>query len=90
MNAAPLWRGGDIIAAASHGTHGWHPACELPARVYRLDLATGRRELWREWVPYNPAGVYFIRPPHFSSDGKSYAYSYRRTLSELFLADGLK
>ena len=63
---------------------------ELPARVYRLDLATGRRELWRELMPPNPAGVLFIRPPHFSTDGKSYAYSYRRTLSELFLAEGLK
>lgn len=58
--------------------------------MYRLDLATGRRELRRELMPPDPAGVLMIRPPHISSDGKSYAYSYRRTLSELFLADGLK
>jgi DNA-binding beta-propeller fold protein YncE len=63
---------------------------QLPARVYRLDVTTGRKELWRELMPSNPAGVFFIRPPHISSDGKSYAYNYRRTLSELFLADGLK
>ncbi len=63
---------------------------EIPAKVYRLDLATGRSALVEELVPPDPAGVTFIRPPHFSSDGKSYAYSYTRILSDLYLAEGLK
>jgi eukaryotic-like serine/threonine-protein kinase len=63
---------------------------EMPARVYRLDLATGRKQFWKEFMPSDPAGVYFIRPPHFSRDGNSYAYSYSRLLSDLFVVEGLK
>jgi hypothetical protein len=41
-------------------------------------------------MPPDPAGVYFMRPPLFSSDGNSYAYSYARLLSDLYLVDGIK
>jgi eukaryotic-like serine/threonine-protein kinase len=63
---------------------------ELPAKVYRLNLATGRKQLWKELMPPDPAGVYFIRPPHFSQDGDAYAYSYARLLSDLYVMDGIK
>jgi WD40 repeat protein len=63
---------------------------ELPAKVYRLNLASGRKQLWKELMPPDAAGVYFIRPPLFSSDGNAYAYSYARLLSDLFMVDGIK
>jgi len=63
---------------------------ELPAKVYRLDVSTGRRELWRELMPSDPAGVTFISPPRVAADGESYAYAYVRTLSDLYLVEGLK
>jgi len=63
---------------------------ELPAKVYRLDLATGRKELWRELMPFDAAGVRAISPPLVTPDGKSYAYAYVRTLSDLYLVEGLK
>ncbi len=50
----------------------------VPARVYQIELKSGRRKLWKELVLPDPAGIYFIRPPHISSDGKSYAYNYSR------------
>jgi Tol biopolymer transport system component len=62
----------------------------VPALVYRVELSTGHRELWKELNPPDPAGINFIRAPHISSDGKAYAYNYSRVLSELFLVDGLK
>jgi eukaryotic-like serine/threonine-protein kinase len=62
----------------------------LPAKIYRLDLATGRSAFVEQLMPSDPAGVTFIRPPHFSSDGNAYAYSYTRLLSDLYLAEGLK
>ena len=62
----------------------------VPALVYRVELSTGQRELWKELNPPDPAGINFIRTPHVSADGKSYAYNYNRVLSELFLVDGLK
>src|SRR5205823_6823121 len=59
---------------------------ELPAKVYRLNPDTGARRLWREFIPSDPAGVYFITPILTTPDEKSYVYTYRRLLSELYLA----
>jgi eukaryotic-like serine/threonine-protein kinase len=63
---------------------------ELPAKVNRLEVATGRKELWRELMPFDTAGVVSITPPEITPDGRSYAYSYVRTLSDLYLVEGLK
>jgi eukaryotic-like serine/threonine-protein kinase len=62
----------------------------VPARVFTIELATGKRQLWKELSPADPAGVYFIRPPHIAYDGKTYAYNYARILSDLYVVDGLK
>jgi len=62
----------------------------LPTKVYEVDWASGRRQLWKELLPADVAGVTFIRSPHISADGKSYAYSYNRILSQLYLVDGLR
>jgi hypothetical protein len=62
----------------------------VPARIFRVQLTTGKRSLWNELSPADPVGVYFIRPPHIAYDGKSYAYNYGRILSDLYVADGLK
>jgi Tol biopolymer transport system component len=63
---------------------------ELPARVYRLEVATGRKEIWKELMPFDAAGVTAISPPLVTPDGKSYAYGYIRMLSDLYLVEGLK
>ncbi len=62
----------------------------VPARVFTIELATAKRTLWKELSPGDPAGVYFIRPPHIAYDGKTYAYNYVRILSDLYVVDGLK
>ena len=62
---------------------------EAPLRVYRLELATGRKELWRTLMPSDAAGVSSLNPVPTPS-GESYAYNYVRTLSDLYLVDGLK
>ncbi len=63
---------------------------EYPARIFRLDLASGKRELWKELSPPDPAGISNVAPPAIADDGMTYAYSYNRILSDLFLAEGLK
>jgi hypothetical protein len=63
---------------------------EVPTKVHRVDMTTGQRALWKELVPPDPAGVLTMGPILMTSDGKSYVYSYRRTLDELFLVEGLK
>jgi hypothetical protein len=63
---------------------------ELPARIYRFDIATGRQQLVREIMPSDPAGIRVIRFILVTPDNKSYVYSYERTLSELYTVDGLQ
>jgi len=63
---------------------------EVPAKVFRIDMTTGERSFWKELTPPDPAGVLTMGPIVMTSDGKSYVYSYRRTLDELFLVEGLK
>jgi Tol biopolymer transport system component len=67
-----------------------HRRGELPIRVYRYEVATGRKELWRELMPADAAGLNTISRVVITEDGKSYAYSYFRVLSYLQLVDGLK
>jgi Tol biopolymer transport system component len=62
----------------------------LPTKIFRLDTVTGRRELVRELTPLDPAGVFSIDPVRMTRDGRSYVYSYRRLLSDLFLVEGLR
>jgi serine/threonine protein kinase/Tol biopolymer transport system component len=63
---------------------------EVPAKVYRLDLATGQKTLWKQIVPVDPTGVSTIGPILMTPDGKSYVYGFHRTLGDLYLVDGLK
>jgi Tol biopolymer transport system component len=65
-------------------------AGELPAKVYRLELASGQKQLWRELMPADNAGITDIGPILITPDAKTYVYEYGRTLSDLYLVDGLK
>jgi serine/threonine protein kinase len=60
------------------------------AEVFRIDLATGRRQLITELGPSDPAGLTAIVPVRITPEGKFYAYSYNRALSSLFLVRGVK
>ena len=71
------------------GVYVWKPS-EMPARVSIVDVATGRRTLWKEILPPDPAGILGLWPILITPDGKFYAYSYRRVLVDLFLAEGFK
>jgi len=63
---------------------------ELPARVYRVDLQTGRRTFWKELMPTDPAGVENIGPILITPDAKTCVFGYHRMLADLYLVEGLK
>jgi Tol biopolymer transport system component len=63
---------------------------DVPARVEKLDLSTGRRELFKTLGPADLTGVLQIAPIAISDDGKSHAYSCRRMTSHLFLVGGAR
>ena len=62
----------------------------LPLRIDQLDLVGGRSTPLREVAPLDRAGVIGISAVLVSDDGSSYAYTYHRLLSELYLVEGLK
>ena len=77
------------FAADGRGLYIYQPG-ELPARVYRLDLQTGQRTLWKELMPYDPAGVENIGPILMTPDAKTCVFGYHRMLADLYLVEGLK
>jgi eukaryotic-like serine/threonine-protein kinase len=63
---------------------------DLPGKIYRIEIGTGKREVWKEVMPADPAGNWRIHPVRVAPDGRSYAYSYSRRLSDLYVFEGLK
>ncbi|MBX3276462.1 MAG: protein kinase [Acidobacteria bacterium] len=63
---------------------------EMPIRVYRFDPANGRKELLKEITPADPAGIFGYHYVFLTPDGKGYAYSVSRMLSDLYVVEGLK
>ena len=62
----------------------------VPLKIALVDLTTGRQQPWKEIAPADLAGAQGIPSIKFSADGKSYAYSTLRVLSDLYVVDGLK
>jgi eukaryotic-like serine/threonine-protein kinase len=63
---------------------------EIPARVVQVNTATGQRKLWKELVPADAAGIDTISGIMMTADARAYVYGYIRTLSDLYLVEGLK
>jgi len=63
---------------------------KLPVRVYRLNIVTGQRQLFKEMSPMDATGLCDLDHVMFSADGRSYVYGYTRLLSDLYLVKGLK
>jgi Tol biopolymer transport system component len=62
----------------------------IPVSLFRIDVASGRRELVRELSPGDPAGLQAIGNIFLSADGRFYAYGYTRALSDLYAVEGLR
>ena len=62
---------------------------DVPAKVFRLDLATGKKTLWKQLVPGDSAGVATIDPILVTPDGKTFVYGFHRTLADLYMVEGL-
>src|SRR5579872_1309938 len=63
---------------------------DLPSKVYRVDLATGRSKIIKQLKPGVSAGVVLLAPIVVSRDGKRFAYAYSQMLSALYLISGLR
>jgi len=62
---------------------------QVPREVFRVDLRTGARVHFRDFVPVDKAGVSLVLRLSLSADASSYAYSYYRSLADIYAVDGL-
>jgi hypothetical protein len=63
---------------------------ELPAKIYRYDSTTGRKQLGKELNPPDPTGIIQVNRFISTPDGSVYVYNYQRYLSELYEVEGLR
>jgi hypothetical protein len=62
---------------------------EIQARVFRLEVAAGRRTLWKEIRPLDVA-VMGISGVHLTRDGRSGVYGSQRDVADLYIVNGLR
>jgi eukaryotic-like serine/threonine-protein kinase len=62
----------------------------LPAKVWKVDLATGKRELWREIAPADASGGTGFFNLVIAQDETGYAYNYSRSTSALYVVEGME
>ena len=63
---------------------------DVPLKVYRCEIRSGKRTPIRELIPPDAAGVVSVAPVVSNLDGSAFAYSYYQTLSVLYVISGLK
>jgi len=66
-----------------------HRRGRISVVIERVDIETGERTPWHTIRPGDPAGINDIMPVHITPDGQTYAYGYRRFLSDLYVVSGL-
>jgi serine/threonine protein kinase/Tol biopolymer transport system component len=68
-------------------------AGDFATKLYRVEITSGRRTMWREIVPSNKVGLVGLEAKPggitITPDGKLCVYTYWTTSHELFLMDGL-
>ena len=65
-------------------------ANEKTAKVYNVNVVTGKMDLWKVFGADAVAGISRVGVPRFSSDGSAYAFVYAEVLSQAYVVTGLK
>ena len=63
---------------------------QVPAKVYKVNVATGNKTLVQELQPETRVGVVTIAPVVVTRDGSRAAYSYNQVFSVLYVISGLQ
>ena len=62
----------------------------LVRKIEIVNIFTGERKPWKDITPPDVAGVVPPISIKITPDGSAYVYTYRRVLTDLYLAKGLK
>jgi hypothetical protein len=63
---------------------------DVPAKLERVDVATGKRTFVRSLAPPDRAGLVGVFVGSLLDDGRYYAYGYGKTLTTLFVVTGAR
>ncbi len=88
---ADLEPGESVIRWSADGRYLFLRKLEDPSflKISRLNVSNGRKELWKALRTPDPVGV-SITAVVMTPDGASYAYSFQRDITTLFLIGGLR
>jgi eukaryotic-like serine/threonine-protein kinase len=86
----PMLPGHIPFAFTSDGTSLFTESVNIAATVAKYDIATGKSTVWRTLLPADHAGITAVSNISIAPDERSYAYTYYRRLSELYLISGLR
>ena len=83
---APLLQGDQPVQWDQDGAHAFViQKSEVEATIFRVDLNSGKREVWKLIRLADPAGVLSLRSFFVTPSGNAYSYSATRALSSLYV-----
>ena len=86
LRAAPLLEGESPVDWDQGGRHIFVVReSDEAATIFRVDVFTGRREVWKQIRPTDPAGILSMSRFYITPSGNAYAYSAGRVLSSLYV-----
>lgn len=86
VRPAPLLEGEGPVEWDQDGRHVFvSREREQPPTLFRIDLHTGRREVWKQIRPADPAGIVSLSHFYVTPSGNAYAYNDARVLSALYV-----
>jgi hypothetical protein len=62
----------------------------MPVKVFKINLATGRREPWKELMHPDPSGLLYINAPSLTPDARGYGYTCFRVRSQVYMLENVK
>jgi Tol biopolymer transport system component len=82
----------DVIQWSADGSEVYVAATqrERMAKIYRVNVATGKMVFWKELGTTGGVGYQYVDTALISADGSTYAYSYGNVTSQGYLVTGLK
>ncbi len=79
-----------ILVSADGSTLYVHAGSGVPAQIASIDLRSGERTIVRRLLPPDPSGISSILRIVMTPDARSYAYTYVRAISALYLVEGIR
>jgi eukaryotic-like serine/threonine-protein kinase len=86
VRPAPLLQGDQPVNWDQDGSHVFVVRKgDAEATIYRVDMVSGKREVWKQIRPADPAGILSLRGFFVTPSGNAYTYSAGRALSSLYV-----